>query len=72
MVATLIVSIVFFWFLGQRLVHAENLHMSYAGISAYNVPFWVTKRPACLPSQAALRASADQRGVDERTGSAGH
>ena len=50
MVATLIVPIVFFWFLGQRLVHAENLHMSYAGSSAYNVTFWVTKRPACLPS----------------------
>jgi NitT/TauT family transport system substrate-binding protein len=43
MLTTLIVSIVSVWFLGQAPAHAENLRMSYAGTSGYNVPFWVTQ-----------------------------
>ena len=59
MVTRLIVSIVSFWFLGQGPAHAENLHMSYAGTSGYNVPFWVTQEAGLfikygLPSELLL------------------
>lgn len=42
-IARLLGSVVTLWLLAQGPAHAENLHMSYAGTSGYNVPFWVTQ-----------------------------
>lgn len=59
MLTRLMVFIISLWFLGPGMAHAEKLHMSYAGTSGYNVPFWVTQEAGLftkygLPSELLL------------------